>query len=362
MDSKTPRQKEVLFTTITFVFEPTSVNLSGNFFLLNDRHLFFRVKAADTMQANTHFLGIEIGGTKLQLATGDGDGNIQKKIRFPIASSGGAASIQVQLKQGLKELISDDIIAIGVGFGGPVDYRSGTICTSHQVAGWNNFNLVQWLQEQTGKPVAIENDANTAALAEALYGSGKEHHTVFYMTIGSGVGGGLISHGEIYHGAIPGEVEVGHLRLNKEGHTLEERCSGWAVNQKVKKAIAHQPAGLLAQLSRSHNGAEAVLLQPALEKKDKAGMQIMDEVADDLAFALSHVVHLFHPDLLVIGGGLSLLKEHLLQPIKEKLPRYVMPAFLPPPAVVTAALEEDVVPLGALALAKRAWQRQTKST
>lgn len=314
------------------------------------------------MQAKTHFLGIEIGGTKLQLATGDASGSIQKKIRYTIDRSGGATAIQAQLKEGLKELDANNIAAIGVGFGGPVDYRNGTICTSHQVSGWNDFNLVQWLQQLTGKPVAIENDANTAALAEALYGSGKGHRTVFYMTIGSGIGGGLISNGEIYHGTVPGEVEVGHLRLNKEGHTLEEKCSGWAVNQKVKEAIANGPGGLLAQLSRSYNGAEAVLLKPALEQKDIAALQIMEDVADDLAFALSHVVHLFHPDVIIVGGGLSLLKEHLLLPVREKLPQYVMQAFLPPPAVIIAALEEDVVPLGALKLAKRAWQRETKST
>lgn len=308
------------------------------------------------------FLGIEIGGTKLQLMTGDGEGAIFRKHRCAINAGGGAAAIQKQLEKALQEVTAlDRVKAIGVGFGGPVDHRNGTICTSHQVSGWNDFNLAEWLHGLTGKPVAIENDANTAALAEALYGSGKGHYTVFYMTIGSGIGGGLVCDGKIYHGAVPGEVEVGHLRLNREGGTLEENCSGWAVNQKVKKAIEQQPDGLLAQLFRSHHGAEAMLLKPALEQQDFAAIQLVEEVADDLAFALSHVVHLFHPDVLVVGGGLSLLKEQLLLPVQKRLSHYVMKAFLPPPTLTIAALEEDVVPVGALELAKRKWGQNNKN-
>ncbi len=306
------------------------------------------------MQPDHKFLGIEIGGTKLQLVKADAAGRIEKTLRYAIDPLGGAQPIQMQIQEGLTELnVSNDISAIGVGFGGPVDWKTGTIRVSHQVAGWGQFNFVQWLQQLTGLPVAIENDANTAALAEAIHGSGKGYERVFYMTIGSGIGGGMIINGDVYHGKAPGEVEVGHLRLNKEGDTVEQRCSGWAVNKKVKEVIAQQPESLLAKLSFQYEGAEATLLKPALESGDAAAKKIIEEVADDLAFALSHVVHLFHPDVLAIGGGLSLLKEHLLHPIHQKLPQYIMQAFLPPPEVTFALLEEDVVQIGALELEKR---------
>jgi glucokinase len=312
------------------------------------------------MQKHPLFIGIEIGGTKLQFVKGDAAGRIQHQLRYTINVQNGAKGICRQIERGLQELHSHDAVAIGIGFGGPVDRKTGTIRTSHQVTGWDNCNFVEWIGLQTGLPVVIENDANTAALAEALLGSGKGHETVFYTTIGSGIGGGLIVNGKIYHGCTPGEAEIGHLRLSKKGETLEECCSGWAVDKKVEDLIRKQPDGLMAKLSAVHKGPAARLLKPALDLGDAAARDLIDTVADDLAFALSHVAHLFHPDVLIIGGGLSLLKEHLLLPVTAKLPRYMMPAFLPAPEIMLSQLGEDVVPIGALLLAQTAGEGEPR--
>lgn len=307
------------------------------------------------------FAGIEIGGTKLQLTAGHSAAHIIEMLRYDIDVSKGATGIQEQIAAGLERLMKQhEIAAIGVGFGGPVDAQTGIIQLSHQVAGWQHFNLKQWLEELTHKPVAIDNDANVAALGEALYGSGKEYNKVFYMTIGSGIGGGMVVNGAIYHGGIPGEVEVGHINLDKKGNTLESKCSGWAVNKKVKNLIKHNPASLLAQLAKNNSAPEAALLRPALEKEDEYAREIINDIADDIAFALSHVVHLFHPEVIVIGGGLSLLNEYLRMPVATGLSHYVMKAFLPPPPVYIAALGERVVPVGALELARNAFIQQQK--
>ena len=279
---------------------------------------------------------------------------IKQKLRYTIDPAGGAEQIKQQIEEGWHSLQApNEIAAIGVGFGGPVDWATGTIRTSHQVAGWGDFNFARWLQQLTGKPAVVENDANTAALAEALYGNGRGYERVFYMTIGSGIGGGMITHGEIYHGCPPGEIEVGHLRLNREGDTLESSCSGWAVNRRLRDYMDWHPDSLLAQLQGQQATPEATVLQPALEQGDAAAKEIVDQLADDLAFALSHVVHLLHPDTIIIGGGLSLLKENLRGPVSQKLADYVMQAFLPPPPVQLASLEEEVVPIGAIELAQR---------
>ena len=118
----------------------------------------------------------------------------------------------------------------------------------------------------------------------------------------------------------------------------------------------------MAQMAKANSAAEAAFLKPALEQNDVAAKKIVEEIADDLSFALSHVVHLFHPDVIVIGGGLSLLKEHLQKPVLEQLPNYVMKAFLPVPPVRIAALGRHVVPLGAAALAKRYWAKIEKNS
>lgn len=307
-------------------------------------------------ESDKKFLGIEIGGTKLQLSAVNSSGVIEENIYYTIHPAEGAVNIQKQVSEGLQKLHSyNDIAAIGVGFGGPVDWMTGSVQVSHQVSGWNNFNIKEWLEQLTQKPAAVENDANAAALAEAVYGCGKGYERVFYITIGSGIGGGMVINGNIYHGKTPGEVEIGHLRLNKKGSTLESKCSGWAVDKKIRTYIHQHPDCLMAQMAAKNPAPEATFLKPALEQKDEAAEKIIAEIADDLSFALSHAVHLFHPDVIVIGGGLSLLKKYLQIPVVKRLPDYVMKAFLPIPQVQIAALEAGVVPLGAAELAKRYW-------
>ncbi|MDB5247564.1 MAG: hypothetical protein JWQ40_1958 [Segetibacter sp.] len=308
------------------------------------------------MAVKNKFLGIEIGGTKLQLSLGNSSNSIGQNLRYTIDPAAGASHIQEQIRDGLNKLESfDDIAAIGVGFGGPVDWKTGSIRVSHQVTGWEDFNLLEWLKQLTKKPVAIDNDANVAALGEAIHGCGKGSESVFYITMGSGIGGGMILNGEIYHGKAPGEVEVGHLLLDKKGNTLESKCSGWAVNQKINTFISENPGSMLANMAAGTTKPLATFLQPAIENGDEAAKKITEEIADDLAFGLSHVVHLFHPDMIIIGGGLSLLKAHLQIPVSEKLPQYIMKAFLPAPPVRIAALGETVVPVGAIELAKKHW-------
>jgi glucokinase len=189
-------------------------------------------------------------------------------------------------------------------------------------------------------------------LGEARAGAGAGFDPVFYVTLGSGVGGGLVVNGLIYHGAVPGEAEVGHLRLDRTGTTVEERCSGWAVDRRIRELIRKMPGSKLGELvAAGGSGGEARWLAPAFEAGDSAAGQIIDEVADDLAFALSHVSHLFHPEVIVLGGGLSLVGEPLREAVQSALARYLMKAFAPGPVIRLAGLREDVVPVGALVLA-----------
>jgi len=303
--------------------------------------------------AEQNFIGIEIGGTKLQLLCTDDSLTIDEQFSLVVNKENGAKGIQQQIKEGIRKIKGNKkLSAIGVGFGGPVNYKTGKISVSHQIAGWEDFNLQQWLQDLTGVPVFIDNDANVAALGEAVHGAGADYEIVFYMTIGSGIGGGMVLNKKIYHGAHPGEVEVGHLRLNKQADTLESQCSGWAVDEKVRKSIAQQPKSLLAKLVGNATKGEAKFVQEAIERGGNTAKTILHETADNIAFALSHVVHLFHPEIIIIGGGLSLLGEYLTDEITLALPKYVMRAFLPPPEIKIASLGKNVVPIGALELAR----------
>ena len=297
------------------------------------------------------FLGIEIGGTKLQLVVGNEEAKILERFRFTVNPEQGAKGIKKQIREGLDKIRLHTMSAIGIGFGGPVDHQSGRILTSYQVPGWGDFVLQDWLEKLTRIPVWLDNDANVACLGESLYGAGVKSGQVFYVTLGSGVGAGLVINKKIYHGAKNSEAEFGHIRLDKGGRTVESSCSGWAVDQKIRKYVELNPDSVLSQLTKDLSRGEARVLKPALDRQDQATIRIVEETTDDLAFALSHVVHLLNPETIILGGGLSLIGEPLRQRVEQKLPGYVMDVLRPGPSIQLSTLKEDAVPVGALALA-----------
>ena len=297
-----------------------------------------------------HFLAIEIGGTKLQVCAGSPDGTIVGRTRFAVDREAGGEGIRAQIASALPDLIAKwSPRAIGVGYGGPVDWKTGRIKCSHHIEGWNDFPLREWLAGHTGLPVFVENDANVAALGEALHGAGRGANPVFWVNAGSGVGGGLVADGRLYHGALPGEMEIGHIRLDRDGMIVEDRCSGWAVDRAVRDAVEKEPQSVLAKLSAKAK-PDARILTPAITAGCPVADRILTHAAHELAFALSHVAQLLHPEVIVVGGGLSLLGEPLRARLAAALPRWVMRAFAPGPRVALAGLGEDSVPVGALAL------------
>src|SRR5713226_5672003 len=162
-------------------------------------------------------LGIEIGGTKLQLGLGDGDGVLHALWRDTVVPADGADGVRRQITQAIPDLLAsakrsrDELRGVGIGFGGPVDDATRTVIKSHQIAGWDNFPLADWIAKMVGLPAVLGTDAD--GLAEALFGAGKGFSPVFYITIGSGIGGGLIIDGEIYRGIGRGAAEIGDLRV-----------------------------------------------------------------------------------------------------------------------------------------------------
>lgn len=299
-------------------------------------------------------LGLEFGGTKLQLAIGNAQGEIHHRWRFAVDPKAGAPGIRARVQEVLPPILQTHRpAAIGAGFGGPLDHRSGLIARSHQIEGWAGFNLTGWLTQLSGLPAAADNDANLAALGESVRGAGQGLNPVFYVTLGSGVGGGLVHDGSIYHGSVPGESEIGHLRLDRQGGTLESRCSGWAVDQRIRQGAATHPESKLSRLVQTSPGHEARHLGPALLEGDAWAQEVLREIAETLAFGLSHVMHLFHPQVILLGGGLSLIGEPWRLAVAQALPSHVMHTFQDQVNIALAALGEDAVPTGALLLAGR---------
>ena len=300
-----------------------------------------------------HFLAIEIGGTKLQVCAGTADGAIVARARFAVERAAGGEGIRAQIIGALPDLIAKwSPRAIGVGYGGPVDWKTGRIAKSYHIEGWSDFPLADWLTSLTQLPAFVENDANAAALGEALHGAGRGLSPMVYMNSGSGVGGGLVVEGRLYHGAVPGEMEMGHLWMDQFRTKSEELCSGWATDASIREMVADEPESPLGLLvNAAPGGGESRHLARALEQGCELAALVCKRVANDIAYTMSHAAHLLHPEVIVFGGGLSLVGEPLRALIAGALATWVMPAFAPGPRVLLAALREDAVPIGALALA-----------
>ena len=286
------------------------------------------------------FLGIEIGGTKLQLGVGPGDGTIRRLARLEVIPAGGAERIRGQIAAAAREL-GGDFAAIGIGFGGPVDPARGIVTVSNQIDGWRDFPLVPWMRQTLGvREVGLRNDADTAALGESRFGAGRGVSPVLYVNSGSGIGGGLVVDGRIYGGSGGGAVEIGHLIVREAtgespALTLESIASGWGIGQ----------AG--------GAGGDARVVAEAARRGDLPARGVLQRAVEAMATALGHAITLLAPRRVVLGGGVSLMGDDLwLDPIRTLVDRRVFPPFRGTYDVRLAELGEDVVVHGALALAR----------
>jgi glucokinase len=312
------------------------------------------------------FLGIEIGGTKLQLGVGPDDGRLRGLWRGTVDVAAGPEGIRRQITQALPELLANaglsfrDLQGAGIGFGGPVDDNTRTVIKSHQIAGWDDFPLGDWIADLVGVPTVLGNDADVAGLAETLYGAAAGLSPIFYITIGSGIGGGLVIDGEIYRGVGRGAAELGHLLIGRALHShglyqrLERIASGWAIQEWAKRSAPGYPGSLIYQRIQNSGEITAAFVAEVARKSDELALHVIEEAVNALAAAICHVITLLCPRRIVIGGGVSLMGEDLLlAPVRQIVAERVFPPFAGLTDIVPAALGEEVVVHGAIALARK---------
>jgi glucokinase len=313
-------------------------------------------------------LGIEIGGTKLQLALGSGDGRLLARDRQEVRPEAGATGILQQVCSAVCPLAARvglhlaDLDAVGIGFGGPVDAAEGIVIKSHQIEGWEGFPLAAWFRRELGLThVALQNDADTAGLGEARYGAGAGLSPILYVTVGSGVGGGLVVDGNIYRASGQGAVEIGHLWVDDvrrgERRLLEDVASGWSLGRAGRDAMTqHGEPDRVPELRRLVAGdperVSGALVAEAARRGDPSAREILGAAQVALAQGLAHAVTLLAPRRIILGGGVSTLGEALwLAPIRAKIAELVFPPFRNTYDLVPASLGEEVVLHGAIGLA-----------
>jgi glucokinase len=320
-------------------------------------------------------LGVEIGGTKLQLGLSRRPDGLDALIRRTIVPAHGSRGILAQIQEGFAELTSEhglrpgDVRAVGVGFGGPVDAESGRTEASFQVEGWTGFPLADWFRETLGVPLAsVHNDADVAGLAESRRGAGQAHSPLLYLTIGSGVGGALILDGRIYRGAGRGAAEIGHLRVppsdlspaQDEWPDLEKVASGWGVGSVARDLARTLEAegrrwSLQDEVGGDVGRITAVDVAGAARRGDPNALRVLERAHRAIAHALCQAVALIAPARIILGGGVSLMGEELwFAPIRERVEAQVFAPFRGSFEIVPAGLGEEVVVHGALELARDA--------
>jgi glucokinase len=317
-------------------------------------------------------LGIEIGGTKLQLGLGHDGSSIVDLERRTIEPARGAEGILAQVSEAYAVLarrsgIGNGVIAAaGIGFGGPVDAARGVVLRSHQVAGWDDFPLTTWVRDHLAIPrVELQNDADTAGLGEARFGAGIGMSPILYVTIGSGIGGGLIIDRQIYRGGGLGAIEIGHLWVvdrmscDRDVVKLEDVASGWAIARSAReyaeRAQRGDQAGPWLALEMAGHDASRItpeILARAARRGDQEAAFLLAKATSALANALNQAVILLAPRRIILGGGVSLIGDDLwFEPIRTWLDHHVFPPFRGAFDVVPSALGESVVLHGALAQA-----------
>jgi len=302
-----------------------------------------------------NFLGIEIGGTKLQLGVGPGDGTfVAEPARFSVDRDAGAPGIRKQILDAARPMLDEfGCGAIGIGFGGPIDAVTGHTITSHQVAGWDDFPLAAWCREELGRGCALGNDADLAALAEAKFGAGRGSDPVFYVTVGTGIGGGFVQRGRLYRGFGPAAAEIGHLRPGLgaiDAHeTVESIASGLGIERAAAKLVGDPIFANCPTLGERLTARE---LAWAAERGHAESQAILTRAIETLGWAIAQTITLVAPQTVVVGGGVARLGERMFyEPLRAAVARYVFPPLVDTYAIAPPALGEAMVVHGALALA-----------
>jgi len=338
------------------------------------------------------YLGIEIGGTKLQLGVGTGDGSDLAALeRLDVDPRRGAAGILEQIERTAGELTQRfGVRSIGIGFGGPVDSESGRVIKRHQIDGWEDVELAAWCRRNFGLPTIIGNDCDTAALAEAKCGAGQGRGSLFYVTVGTGIGGGFVVGGALHGAGRPAVAEIGHLRpglhADRPDATVESLASGWGIAAAVKARISGEVALPFGASQRDkprqdgHDADDAVpdasdveeeykldllertggdieeltakIIGQAAAEGNQIAVEAVAHAAQVLGWAIAQVITLSAPEVVVVGGGVSLMGEDLFfAPLREQVAQYVFPPLAESYEIAPAALDELAVVHGAVALA-----------
>ena len=312
----------------------------------------------------SYTIGIDVGGTKVLGGVVDQFGKVYKLARRETPREGGSALTQ-SIADVAKELISDFAVeSVGVSAAGFVSSDRQTMLATPNIAGWNGVNLDADLSALIGLPVVIENDANAAAWGEARFGAGRGKEHLLMLTVGTGIGGGIVVNGDLYRGAFGIAAEIGHMRVVPDGHLcgcsargcFEQYASGNALLRHAREAIAASPdiaRNLLSRGDGTIDGLTGRAITEAARDGDAVALAAFNTTGQWLGAGIATLSVVLDPERVVIGGGVIDAGEILLEPTRAALERYMPFAGKHPyPEIVAASLGNEAGLVGVADLAR----------
>jgi glucokinase len=312
----------------------------------------------------SNVLAVDIGGTHFRTALFDAEGRRLLVSEGRTESSGGRDWMLNEIRQRAQDLITrsdQPVRACGISFGGPVDYSQQQVSSMH-VSGWRGFRLAQWAEDNLSLKSRVDNDANAGALGEFRYGAGRGTESVLYLTLSTGIGGGVVYGGGVLRGKDFMAGEVGHIPVSDAGALcscggrgcLETISSGTAIGLRGRGLARRKPEVMAKTMELACGDPERItaeIIFRAAGEGEKSAQFIVREAARALAKALLISIRILNPEVIILGGGVALAGRLLLDPVHEFLDEFPTPMLEHSTRVVQAELEKHSPLYGAAAMA-----------
>jgi glucokinase len=317
------------------------------------------------------FAGVDIGGTKTAIVLSSAPPHVLERIVFPTLPANGpehaVASIISSIHEGLARqgFEVDDLIAIGVSCGSPLDSHAGVIQSPPNLQSWDHVPIKAILEREFGVECLLENDANAGALAEFTFGAGRGTTNMVFLTMGTGLGAGLILNGQLYRGCSDAAGEIGHVRLSNSGPSGYGKvgsAEGWASGAGMARVakMARDEAITTSRptlLTRHGEELTAQLVWEAAQAGDSVAIHVVETCGEKLGEAIAILTDILNPERVVVGGLAIRMREAILGPARRALQREAVESAYAACEIVVAELGEEIGDVAALVVATKAGQK-----
>ena len=311
-------------------------------------------------------VGLDLGGTKIMTAVVDAEGHVLHKVFTLSEVSKGPDAVLDRMAGAIHEAVEgaklsmSDVAAIGIGSPGPLDQDTGIVTDSPNMPGWHDVNVKQHIARATGRPVFLDNDGNVGTLAEQAFGAGRGVQNLIGLFLGTGIGGGVMINGKLWHGFSKQAGELGHVVVDVNGPMcgcgqrgcVEALASRQAMCRQIAEAVKAGRESVITATDAMN--IRTTHLADALAAGDDLVREVMTSAMEYLGVAMASMAHVVSPEMFVIGGGIiDALTDELLDVAAESAGKRALRLVMDDVKVVRAELKEDAPVLGAAALARQ---------